>query len=163
MYRPDGSALWSTSTYSYGHHSAGTESGSTGKVRWGDFGGDGKANAFTIADNGSISVKLNKGCDVVTSGWYLRPRITNGAITAELSSGGDDFATPGRYDRSRILPAVRPPPSHNGVPAPPSLQSGGGSFAGRSEAGVVAVVLLVVLGQFMVVVVGARTVEPAPW
>ncbi|MCU7823135.1 FG-GAP-like repeat-containing protein [Kitasatospora sp. DSM 101779] len=101
------------------------------RIRWADQDGDGKADYSVINGDGSVTTYINKGGDV-GGGWFLRSKITsgtttdqnvvnfadingdnrldylvtNGATTARLSDGGDDFATPGWLDWGQILGTV---------------------------------------------------------
>jgi hypothetical protein len=101
------------------------------QVRWADIDGDGRADYTIVNPDGSVTTYINKGGDV-GGGWFLRPKIisgtttdqsqvnfadldgdrrpdylvTNGATTARLSNGGDDFADPGWTDYGQILGAV---------------------------------------------------------
>ncbi|WP_344558066.1 FG-GAP-like repeat-containing protein [Kitasatospora saccharophila] len=82
IYKPDGTPIWSSGTYRRAWHNnaAVDEAGGTGKLRYADFNGDGKADAITIADNGAVNVKLNAGGDG-HGGWQDIGQVTTGTTT----------------------------------------------------------------------------------
>ncbi|RAJ31983.1 VCBS repeat protein, partial [Kitasatospora sp. SolWspMP-SS2h] len=92
LYKTDGAPIWSSNTFSRGpNNSAATnESGGTGKLRYADFNGDGRADAITIADNGAISVKLNTGGDG-HGGWTDLGQVTGGVTTDRTKVRFADF------------------------------------------------------------------------
>ncbi|WP_316529308.1 FG-GAP-like repeat-containing protein [Kitasatospora brasiliensis] len=97
IYKSDGSSLWSSGSYSYGRHSAGTESGGDGKVRWGDFNGDGRADAIIINDNGSVNVKLNNGGDG-HGGWIDLGQVATGMTSDRTKVRFADWDGDGKVD-----------------------------------------------------------------
>jgi|GEM_PF-552227 len=75
---------------------AGTEAG-TGKVRWADFDGDGKADYLTIASSGAVSVFLNRGGDG-HGGWLPIGQIASGLTTDASLVRFADFDGDGKAD-----------------------------------------------------------------
>ncbi|MDI5970879.1 FG-GAP-like repeat-containing protein [Streptomyces sp. SL13] len=88
-----------SSGWATGEHQldAGTESGTTGKVRWADFDGDGKADYITIASSGAVSVYLNRGGDG-HGGWSVLGQVTPGQTTDASRVRFADFDGDGRAD-----------------------------------------------------------------
>ncbi|GAA0698209.1 hypothetical protein GCM10010193_61490 [Kitasatospora atroaurantiaca] len=99
IYRPDGTAIWSSGTYSRGLHNnaAVDESGGTGKLRFADFNGDGKADAITIADSGAISVSLSNGGDG-HGGWTSLGQVATGVTSDKTRIRFADFNGDGKAD-----------------------------------------------------------------
>src|SRR6218665_2515787 len=75
---------------------AGSEAG-TGKVRWADFDGDGKADYLTIASSGAVSVFLNRGGDG-HGGWLPIGQIASGLTTDASLVRFADFDGDGKAD-----------------------------------------------------------------
>lgn len=75
---------------------AGTESGTTGNVRWADFDGDGRSDYVLLGSSGAVSAWLNRGGDG-RGGWSPLGQIASG-LTADASEvrfadlDGDDRA-----------------------------------------------------------------------
>ncbi|WP_116199737.1 FG-GAP-like repeat-containing protein [Amycolatopsis circi] len=82
---------------------AGTESGGTGKVRWADFDGDGRADYLTVAQNGAVSVYLNRGGDG-HGGWQPLGQIATGLTTDPARVRFADFDGDGRADYLLLEP-----------------------------------------------------------
>ncbi|ROR44690.1 FG-GAP-like repeat-containing protein [Kitasatospora cineracea] len=99
IYKADGTPIWSSNTYSHGLRdtAATNESGGTGKLRYADFDGDGRADAITIADNGAVSVKLNAGGDG-HGGWADLGQVTGGVTTDRTKVRFADFDGDGKAD-----------------------------------------------------------------
>ena len=76
---------------------AGDESGTTGKVRWADFDGDGRADYLTIASNGAVSVYLNRGGDG-HGGWLSVGQVATGQTTNAAQVKFADFDGDGKAD-----------------------------------------------------------------
>ncbi len=76
---------------------AGDESGTTGKVRWADFDGDGRADYLTIASDGAVSVYLNRGGDG-HGGWSPLGQVASGLTTDAGRVRFADFDGDGRAD-----------------------------------------------------------------
>jgi lysophospholipase L1-like esterase len=76
---------------------AGNESGTTGKVRWADFDGDGRADYLTVASSGAVSVWLNRGGDG-HGGWAALGQIAAGRTTDATRVRFADFDGDGRAD-----------------------------------------------------------------
>jgi lysophospholipase L1-like esterase len=75
---------------------AGTEAG-TGKVRWADFDGDGRADYLTVASSGAVSVYLNRGGDG-HGGWEVLGQVATGTTTDPTRARFADFDGDGRAD-----------------------------------------------------------------
>jgi lysophospholipase L1-like esterase len=79
-----------------GQLDAGTESGTTGNVRWADFDGDGRSDYVLLSSTGAVSAWLNRGGDG-HGGWSPLGQIASG-LTADASKvrfadlDGDDRA-----------------------------------------------------------------------
>ncbi|MGW4382510.1 FG-GAP-like repeat-containing protein [Kitasatospora sp. NPDC004531] len=97
IYKADGTAIWSSGSFNYGRHSAGTESGGDGKLRWGDFNGDGLMDAITVADNGAVSVKLNNGGDG-HGGWSDLGQVAVGMTSDRAKVRFADWDGDGKVD-----------------------------------------------------------------
>ncbi|MBT2451438.1 VCBS repeat-containing protein [Streptomyces sp. ISL-43] len=88
-----------------------------GKVAWGtttrhdqvrlaDFDGDGRADYTTIADNGALSVHLNRGGDPAgAGGWYNRGQVATGTTTDRSRVRLADYDGDGRADYTAISPS----------------------------------------------------------
>jgi hypothetical protein len=76
---------------------AGTEAGGSGKVRWADFDGDGRADYLTVASNGEVSAYLNRGGDG-HGGWDVLGPVTSGTTTDPSRVRFADFDGDGRAD-----------------------------------------------------------------
>ncbi|MBD0738645.1 FG-GAP-like repeat-containing protein [Streptomyces sp. CBMA29] len=76
---------------------AATESGTTGRVRWGDFDGDGRADYLTIASTGAVSVWLNRGGDG-HGGWAPLGQVATGRTGDADRVRFADFDGDGRTD-----------------------------------------------------------------
>ncbi|HEY3479798.1 MAG TPA: FG-GAP-like repeat-containing protein [Streptomyces sp.] len=83
---------------------AGTESGTTGAVRWGDFDGDGRADYLTVASSGAVSVWLNRGGDG-HGGWQPYGQVATGQTTDGSRVRFADFDGDGRTDYLLIGPS----------------------------------------------------------
>jgi lysophospholipase L1-like esterase len=75
---------------------AGTEAG-TGKVRWADFDGDGKADYLTIASSGAVSAYLNRGGDGHGS-WSVLGQVALGQTSDANRARLADFDGDGKAD-----------------------------------------------------------------
>jgi lysophospholipase L1-like esterase len=80
-----------------GQLDAGTESGTTGKVRWGDFDGDGRADYLTVGSTGAVSVYLNRGGDG-HGGWSVLGQVATGRTTDASRVRFADFDGDGKVD-----------------------------------------------------------------
>ncbi|NGO15440.1 hypothetical protein G5C60_49675 [Streptomyces sp. HC44] len=76
---------------------AGTESGTTGKVRWADFDGDGRADYLSLASTGAVSVWLNRGGDG-HGGWSPLGQVASGLTADARRVRFADFDGDGRAD-----------------------------------------------------------------
>ncbi|MFH9355575.1 FG-GAP-like repeat-containing protein [Kitasatospora sp. NPDC017646] len=95
-------AQWRLTRATPPHH-AGTEDGSTGRVRYADFDGDGKADYWIINPDGSVRVFLNKGGDG-NGGWQDQGQIAQGLTTDRSRVRFADFDGDGRADYILINP-----------------------------------------------------------
>ncbi|WP_033288889.1 FG-GAP-like repeat-containing protein [Amycolatopsis jejuensis] len=82
---------------------AATESGGSGKIRWADFDGDGRADYVTIASNGAVNVFLNRGGDG-HGGWQALGQVATGLTTDPARVRLADFDGDGRADYLLIAP-----------------------------------------------------------
>lgn len=71
------------------------------RVRFADWDGDGRADYTTIADNGSISVYVNRGGDT-GGGWQVLGQVASGTTTDRSRVRLADFDGDGRADYTRI-------------------------------------------------------------
>ncbi|MFF2195023.1 FG-GAP-like repeat-containing protein [Streptomyces sp. NPDC058157] len=76
---------------------AGNESGGTGRVRWADFDGDGRADHITVEDSGAVDVRLNKGGDG-HGGWQDIGQVAAGVTSDRSRVRFADFDGDGRAD-----------------------------------------------------------------
>ncbi|MFD7839803.1 FG-GAP-like repeat-containing protein [Streptomyces sp. NPDC059761] len=76
---------------------AGTETGGTGPVRWGDFDGDGRPDHLTIADSGEVRAWLNLG-GKPGGGWKALGAVATGTTTDRTRVHLADFDGDGRTD-----------------------------------------------------------------
>ncbi|UOZ06358.1 FG-GAP-like repeat-containing protein [Amycolatopsis sp. WQ 127309] len=76
---------------------AATEAGGSGKVRWADFDGDGRADYLTVASNGAVSAILNRGGDG-HGGWSVLGQVATGTTTDPARARFADFDGDGRAD-----------------------------------------------------------------
>ncbi|MGW3326213.1 FG-GAP-like repeat-containing protein [Streptomyces virginiae] len=79
------------------------EVGANGKVRWADFDGDRKPDYITIADNGAVSVWLNRGGDGA-GGWTGLGQVAVGTTTDRSRVRLADFDGDGKFDYLVINP-----------------------------------------------------------
>ncbi|MFD3548610.1 FG-GAP-like repeat-containing protein [Streptomyces sp. NPDC058655] len=79
------------------------EAGGSGKVRWADFDGDRKPDYITIADNGAVSVWLNRGGDGA-GGWTELGQVAVGTTTDRSRVRLADFDGDGKFDYLVINP-----------------------------------------------------------
>lgn len=84
---------------------AANESGGSGAVRWADFDGDGKPDHVTIADDGKVSVRLNRGGSAPGgSGWEDLGRVAHGTTPDRKRVRLADFDGDGRFDYLVVNP-----------------------------------------------------------
>ncbi|HEY3710601.1 MAG TPA: FG-GAP-like repeat-containing protein [Amycolatopsis sp.] len=76
---------------------AGTEAGGSGKVRWADFDGDGRADYLAVASSGEVSAYLNRGGDG-HGGWDVLGPVTGGTVTDPSRVRFADFDGDGKAD-----------------------------------------------------------------
>ncbi|MFJ1767404.1 FG-GAP-like repeat-containing protein [Amycolatopsis sp. NPDC088138] len=107
---------------------AATEAGGSGKVRWADFDGDGRADYLTVASTGAVSAYLNRGGDG-RGGWSVLGQIASGTTTGATRARFADFDGDGRADYLTIA-------SNGAVSA--ILNRGGDGHGGWSVLGQVA-------------------------
>ncbi|MFF2548402.1 FG-GAP repeat domain-containing protein [Kitasatospora sp. NPDC058063] len=81
-------------------HHAGTDAG-TGRVKWADFDGDGKADYITVGSNGAVNVWLNRGGDT-GGGWANYGQTASGLTTDPSRVRLADIDCDGRADYSAI-------------------------------------------------------------
>ncbi|MFD7732915.1 FG-GAP-like repeat-containing protein [Kitasatospora phosalacinea] len=81
--RVDDLGAWVTSTIATSPKRAGSESGGTGRVRYADWDGDGRADLLTVADSGAVHVYLNRGGDG-NGGWQDGGQVASG-VTKDMS------------------------------------------------------------------------------
>ncbi|MEU3494231.1 FG-GAP-like repeat-containing protein [Kitasatospora cineracea] len=78
-------------------HRAGTESGGSGRVRWADFDGDGRADYVIVNDDGSVRVFSNKGGDG-HGGWSDLGQVASGMTGDRARVRFADYDGDGRAD-----------------------------------------------------------------
>ncbi|WP_328608684.1 FG-GAP-like repeat-containing protein [Amycolatopsis sp. NBC_00345] len=76
---------------------AGTEAGGSGKVRWADFDGDGRADYLAVASSGAVSAYLNRGGDG-HGGWDVLGQVATGTTTDPSRARFADFDGDGKAD-----------------------------------------------------------------
>ncbi|MEU9289085.1 FG-GAP-like repeat-containing protein [Streptomyces sp. NPDC048275] len=76
---------------------AGTESGTTGRVRWADFDGDGRSDYVMLSSSGAVSVWLNRGGDG-HGGWSPLGQVASGLTADAGRVRVADFDGDGRAD-----------------------------------------------------------------
>ncbi|MFF9050222.1 FG-GAP-like repeat-containing protein [Streptomyces erythrochromogenes] len=75
------------------------EAGGSDRVRWADFDGDRRPDYITIADNGAVSVWLNRGGDPAgANGWQGMGQVAVGTTTDRSRVRLADFDGDGRAD-----------------------------------------------------------------
>ncbi|WP_354644331.1 FG-GAP-like repeat-containing protein [Kitasatospora camelliae] len=82
---------------------AGSEAGS-GRVRWADFDGDGRADYWIVNPSGSVNVYLNKGGDG-HGGWQDMGQVASGLTTDSTRVRFADFNGDGKADYLLINPS----------------------------------------------------------
>ncbi|MGW5852276.1 FG-GAP-like repeat-containing protein [Streptomyces sp. NPDC055254] len=76
---------------------SGNESGADGRARWADFDGDGKPDHVTIADDGKVSVRLNRG-GASRGGWEELGQVAFGTTNDRRRVRLADYDGDGRFD-----------------------------------------------------------------
>ncbi|MBD0688812.1 hypothetical protein BG452_05300 [Streptomyces sp. CBMA123] len=84
------------------NHHNGTEAG-TGRVKWADFDGDGRADYITIGSTGAVNVWLNNGGDT-GGGWTSFGQVATGLTSDTSRVRFADFDGDGRADYICINP-----------------------------------------------------------
>ncbi|MEU9031894.1 FG-GAP-like repeat-containing protein [Streptomyces sp. NPDC048383] len=79
------------------------EAGGSSRVRWADFDGDRKPDYISIADNGAVSVWLNRGGDGA-GGWTELGQVAVGTTTDRSRVRLADFDGDGKFDYLVINP-----------------------------------------------------------
>ncbi|MFD6186786.1 FG-GAP-like repeat-containing protein [Streptomyces goshikiensis] len=82
---------------------AANEAGGSERIRWADFDGDGKPDYINIADNGEVSVWLNRGGDGA-GGWTGLGQVAVGTTTDRSRVRLADFDGDGKFDYLVINP-----------------------------------------------------------
>ncbi|ROR35810.1 FG-GAP-like repeat-containing protein [Kitasatospora cineracea] len=95
--RTDNLAGWVSSTLAASPKHAGSESGGTGRVRYADWDGDGRADLLTVADSGAVHVYLNRGGDG-HGGWEDYGQVATGMTTDKSRVRFADWDGDGRAD-----------------------------------------------------------------
>ncbi|MER5733352.1 FG-GAP-like repeat-containing protein [Streptomyces sp. NPDC002138] len=108
---------------------AGTEVGNAGdRTRWADWDGDGKLDYLNVADNGAVSVYLNRGGDT-GGGWQVLGQIATGLTTDRTKVRFADWDGDGKADYILV--------NDNGAVSV-FLNRGGDGHGGWADAGQVA-------------------------
>ncbi|MFE6846754.1 FG-GAP-like repeat-containing protein [Streptomyces sp. NPDC057686] len=82
---------------------AANEAGGNDRIRWADFDGDGKADYISVADNGAVSVWLNKGGDPAgANGWQPLGVVAVGLTNDRNRVRFADFDGDGKADYFHI-------------------------------------------------------------
>ncbi|MFJ5233258.1 FG-GAP-like repeat-containing protein [Kitasatospora sp. NPDC088391] len=82
---------------------AGTEAGGTGRVRFADWDGDGRADCLTVEDSGAVRVQLNRGGDG-HGGWTDLGQVATGLTTDRSRVRFADFDGDGKADYLLLQP-----------------------------------------------------------
>ncbi|MFF9850420.1 FG-GAP-like repeat-containing protein [Streptomyces litmocidini] len=78
---------------------ASDEAGANGRIRWADFDGDRKPDYINVADNGSVSVWLNRGGNPAgANGWQGLGQVATGLTTDRNRVRFADFDGDGKAD-----------------------------------------------------------------
>ncbi|WP_354644330.1 VCBS repeat-containing protein [Kitasatospora camelliae] len=100
---PDENALAHAQVIGGRSNRAGSEAGS-GRVRWADFDGDGRADYWIVNPSGSVNVYLNKGGDG-HGGWQDMGQVASGLTTDSTRVRFADFNGDGKADYLLINPS----------------------------------------------------------
>ncbi|MGW6982325.1 FG-GAP-like repeat-containing protein [Streptomyces sp. NPDC054932] len=96
--RVDGLGNWIGSLTSR-RSAAVNEAGANDRIRWADFDGDGKPDYLNVADNGSVSVWLNRGGNPAgANGWQGIGQVATGLTTDRNRVRFADFDGDGKAD-----------------------------------------------------------------
>ncbi|MFE2877388.1 FG-GAP-like repeat-containing protein [Streptomyces roseus] len=81
------------------HSTAAHEAGGNDRIRWADFDGDGKPDYISVADNGEVSVWLNRGGNPAgPNGWQGIGRVATGLTNDRNRVRFADFDGDGKAD-----------------------------------------------------------------
>ncbi|MFD7784993.1 FG-GAP-like repeat-containing protein [Streptomyces nojiriensis] len=96
--RVDGLASW-IGSLTQRRSAASNEAGGSERIRWADFDGDGKPDYINIADNGEVSVWLNRGGNLSgPNGWEGLGRVATGLSNDRSRVRFADFDGDGKAD-----------------------------------------------------------------
>ncbi|MEW2372532.1 FG-GAP-like repeat-containing protein [Streptomyces sp. NPDC006656] len=96
--RVDDLGQWITSLTSR-RSAAASEAGGSDRIRWADFDGDRKPDYITVADNGEVSVYLNRGGDPAgANGWQAIGKVATGITNDRSRVRFADFDGDGKAD-----------------------------------------------------------------
>ncbi|MCX5078982.1 FG-GAP-like repeat-containing protein [Streptomyces sp. NBC_00424] len=96
--RVDGLASW-IGSLTQRRSAASNEAGGSERIRWADFDGDGKPDYINLADNGEVSVWLNRGGNLSgPNGWEGLGRVATGLSNDRSRVRFADFDGDGKAD-----------------------------------------------------------------